>query len=150
MLPSGRRKASKVLGLSDSFSGRFFSTAHPGRCNSESYAAFWLDVLAQTTQPILGIHDGARSHTSKAMEEFCAAHVTRLTKGQLPAYAPAFNPIAYLWKKGKKMATHLQHFPACTRLQAEVDKALLHFAQTPHEIMVLMTRYCDSLGALAA
>jgi hypothetical protein len=31
-----------------------------------------------------------------------------------------------------------------------VEKALLHFAQTPQEMMTLMTRYCDSLGALAA
>ena len=84
------------------------------------------------------------------MEEFFAAHVTRLTKVQLPACSPDFNPIEYLWKKVKKMATHLKHFPEFTLLQAEVDKALLHFAQTPHEIMVLMTHYCDSLGALAA
>jgi hypothetical protein len=32
----------------------------------------------------------------------------------------------------------------------EVDKALLHFAQTPHEITALMARYCESLGAIAA
>ena len=48
------------------------------------------------------------------------------------------------------MATHLKHFPDFTHLQGEGDKALLHFAQTPHEIMTLMTRYCDSLGTLAA
>jgi 2-methylcitrate dehydratase PrpD len=84
------------------------------------------------------------------MEEFFAAHVTRLTKVQLPAYSPDFNPIESLWTKVKKMATHLKHFPAFTHLQAAVDKALLHFAQTPHEIMALMTRYCDSLGAIAA
>jgi len=150
VLTSGLRKAYKVFGLIDYFSGRFFSKAHTGRFNSESYAAFLLDVLAQTTQHIFVIQDGARYHTSKAMEEFFAAHVTRLTKVQLPAYSPDFNPIEYLWKKVKKMATHLKHFPEFTRLQAEVDKALLHFAQTPHEIMVLMTRYCDSLGALAA
>ena len=44
----------------------------------------------------------------------------------------------------------VEYHPHFTLLQAEVDKALLHFAQTPHEIMSLMTRYCDSLGALAA
>jgi transposase len=109
-----------------------------------------LDVLAQTTQHVFVIQDGARYHTSKAMEEFFAAHVTRLTKVQLPAYSPDFNPIEYLWKKVKKRATHLKHFPDFALLQAEVDKALLHFTQTPHEIMTLMTRYCDSLGALAA
>jgi transposase len=109
-----------------------------------------LDVLSQTTQHVFLIQDGARYHTSKAMEEFFAAHGTRLTKVQLPAYSPDCNPIEYLWKKVKKMATHLKHFPECTLLQAEVDKALLHFTQTPHEIMTLMTRYCDSLGTLAA
>ena len=150
MLTSGIRKAYKVFGLIDYFSGRLFSKAHTGRFNSESYAAFLLDVLAQTTKPIFVIQDGARYHTSKAMEEFFAAHATRLTQVQLPAYSPDFNPIEYLWKKVKKMATHLKHFPKFTRLQAEVDKALLHFAQTPHEIMALMTRYCESLGTLAA
>ena len=147
---SGIRKAYKVFGLIDYFSGRFFSKAPTGRFNSESYAAFLLDVLAQTTQHVFVIQDGARYHTSKAMEAFFATHVTRLTKVQLPAYSPDFNPIEYLWKKVKKMATHLKYFPDFTLLQAEVDKALLHFAQTPHEIMTLMTRYCDSLGALAA
>jgi hypothetical protein len=31
-----------------------------------------------------------------------------------------------------------------------VDKALLHFAQTPDEITVLMARYCETLGKMAA
>src|SRR5262244_1933285 len=47
---SGKRKAYKVFGLIDYCSGRFFYTAHAGRFNSESYAAFLLDVLSQTTQ----------------------------------------------------------------------------------------------------
>ena len=31
-------------------------------------------------------------------------------------------------------------------LQAEVNRALLHFAQTPSEITVLMARDCEKLG----
>ena len=147
---SGIRKAYKVFGLIDYFSGRFFYKAQTGRFNSESYAAFLLDVLRQTTQHVFVIQDGARYHTSKAMTQFFEAHAKRLTKVQLPAYSPDFNPIEYLWKKVKKLATHLKYFPEFTLLQAEVDKALLHLAQTPQEIMTLMTRYCDSLGALAA
>jgi hypothetical protein len=58
-----------------------------------------------------------------------------------------FDP--YLWKKGKKATTHLQHFPEFTQLQAEVDRALLHFAQAPHAIMALMARSWESLGAMA-
>ncbi len=137
---SGKRKAYKVFGLIDYFSGRFFYKAHAGRFNSESYAAFLLDVLSQTTQHVVVYH------TSKAMQAFFETHADRLTIEQLPAYSPDFNPIEHLWKKVKKEATHLKHFPEFTDLQQEVDRALLHFAQTPREITVLMARYCEKLG----
>jgi len=143
---SGKRKAYKVFGLIDYFSGRFFYKAHAGRFNSESYKAFLLDVLAQTTHHVGVIHDGARYHTSTAMKVFFEAHAERLTIAQLPAYSPDFNPIEHLWQKVKKEATHLKHFPAFTDLQHEGDRALLHFAQTPREITVLMARYCEKLG----
>src|SRR5919205_3723092 len=147
---SGKRKGYKVFGLIDYFSGRLFYKAHAGRFNSASYAAFLLDVLSQTTQPVVVIQDGARYHTSKAMRAFFAMHADRLTIEQLPAYSPDFNPIEHLWKKVKKEATHLKYFPEFTHLQAEVDRALLHFAHTPREITVLMARYCETLGAMAA
>jgi transposase len=143
---SGKRKAYKVFGLIDYFSGQFFYKAHTGRFNSESYAAFLLDVLSQTTQLVVVIQDGARYHTSKAMQAFFETHADRLTIEQLPAYSPGFNPIEHLWKKVKKEATHLKHFPEFSDLQQEVDRALLHFAQTPREITVLMARYCEKLG----
>jgi len=47
-----------------------------------------------------------------------------LTIEQLPAYSPDFNPIEHLWKKVKKEATHLKHFPEFSDLQQEVDRAL--------------------------
>ena len=147
---SGKRKAYKVFGLIDYFSGRFFYKAHTGRFHSDSYAAFLLDVLSQTRRHVVVIQDGARYHTSKVMRQFFDTHADRLTIEQLPAYSPDFNPIEHLWKKVKKAATHLKHFPQFTQLQEEVDRALLHFAQTPHEITVLMARYCESLGAMAA
>jgi transposase len=147
---SGKRKGYKVFGLIDYFSGRFFYKAQEGRFNSESYAAFLLDVLAQTTQHVVVIQDGARYHTSKAMQQFFEAHAERLTVEPLPAYSPDFNPIEHLWKKIKKEATHLKYFPEFADLQAEVDRALLHFAHTPDEITVLMVRYCETLGKMAA
>lgn len=147
---SGKRKGYKVFGLIDYFSGRFFYQSHEGRFNSESYAAFLLDVLSQTQQHVVVIQDGARYHTSKAMQQFFDTHADRLTIEQLPAYSPDFNPIEQLWKKIKKEATHLKHFPEFSKLQQEVDRALLHFAQTTHEITVLMARYCETLGAKAA
>lgn len=143
---SGKRKGYKIFGLIDYFSGQFFYKSQTGRFNSESYAAFRLDVLAQTKKHVIVIQDGARYHTSKAMQQFFDAHADRLTIEQLPAYSPDFNPIEHLWKKVKREATHLKYFPEFTDLQQEVDRALLHFAQTPSEITVLMARYCEKLG----
>ena len=53
-------------------------------------------------------------------------------------------------KKSKKVVTHLTCYPDFVCLQAEVDCALIHFAPTPSEIMVLMTWDCETLGAKAA
>ena len=147
---SGKRKGYKVFGLIDYFSGQLFYKAHEGRFNSESYAAFLLEVLSQTQRHLVVIQDGARYHTSQAMKKFFTTHAKRLTIEQLPSYSPDFNPIEHLWKKVKKEATHLKYFPQFTDLQVEVDRALLHFAQTPREITVLMARYCEKLGAMAA
>jgi transposase len=147
---SGKRKAYQGFGLIDYFSGRLFYKGHTGRFNSASYAALLLDVLAQTRRHVVVIQDGARYHTSQAMQQFFDAHTDRLTIEQLPAYWPDFNPIEHLWKKVKKAATHLKYFPEFPDLQAEVERALLHFAYTPREITVLMARYCESLGAMVA
>jgi transposase len=75
---SGRRKAYKVFGLIDYFSGRLFWRGLTGRFNAETYAAFLAAVLAQTQQAIILIQDGARYHTSKTMQHFFAAHAHRL------------------------------------------------------------------------
>jgi hypothetical protein len=84
------------------------------------------------------------------MMQLCALYAARLTTVQLPDEAPDCNPIEYLWKQGTKLATHRTYFPGFTLLQAAVEKALLHCAQTPQEMMPLMTRYCDALGTLAS
>ncbi len=95
----------------DYFTGQFFYKSHTGRFNSDSYAAFLLDVLSQTKKHIIVIQDGARYHTSKAMKAFFEAHTDRLTIEQLPAYSPDFNPIEHLWKKVKKGGNPSEIFP---------------------------------------
>jgi transposase len=147
---SGKRKGSKVFGRLDYFSGQFFYKAQEGRFNAESYAAFLREVLAHTRRHVVVIQDGARYHTSAAMQQFFDAHAERLTLEQLPASSPDFNPIEHLWKQVKKEATHLKYFPEFTPLQGEVDRARRHFAPTPSEITVLMARYCEKLDVMAA
>src|SRR5919206_701101 len=60
---SGKRKAYKVFGLIDYFSGRFFYKGTTARLPSATYCDFLASVLAQTTRPIILIQDGARYHT---------------------------------------------------------------------------------------
>lgn len=146
---SGRRKAYKVFGLIDYFSGRLFWHGLTGRFNSETYAAFLTAVLAQTCQPIIVIQDGARYHTSHAMQAFFAAHAERLHVFQLPAYSPDFNPIEALWKKVRKQATHLKYFATFEQVVATVESTLTDFAEMPEEILALMGRYRPSLDAVA-
>ena len=144
---SGQRKAYKVFGLIDYFTGAFFyQTLAKGRFTSETYAAFLTTVLAKTTQPLILIQDGARYHTSKVMRDFFARHTDRLTVYQLPAYSPDFNPIEYLWRNLKKLATHLRYFPSFDKLTAKVDEKLAYFAGLPDTIKALMGKYCSSLG----
>ena len=145
----GKRKGYKVFGLIDYFSGRLFWKGQTDRFNAESYQAFLTEVLAQTAQPIILIQDGARYHTSQAMREFFAGHTDRLTVCQLPSYSPDFNPIEYLWKKVKKQATHLKYFETFAALTDKVDQTMRQFTGLPAEILALMGRYCDSLGAEA-
>jgi transposase len=143
---SGQRKAYKIFGLIDYFSGAFFHKAHTGRFNSESYKTFLSEVLDQTDQPLFIIQDGASYHTSKVMQQFFADHADRLTIYQLPPYSPEFNPIEYLWRNIKKQATHLRYFPTFEDLTKKVDDKLRYFANTPKKITNLMGKYCKSLG----
>lgn len=147
---SGQRKAYKVFGLIDYFTGAFFyQTLAKGRFTSETYAAFLTTVLAKTTQHLILIQDGARYHTSKAMRDFFTQHTDRLTVYQLPAYSPDFNPIEYLWRNLKKQATHLRYFPTFDKLTTKVDEKLAYFADLPTTILALMGKYCSSLGTQA-
>ena len=110
MPTSGKRKGYKVFGAIEYFSGRLFSQGIEGRFNSESYQAFLQMIMAQTTEHLFLIHDGARYHTSASTQAFLAAHSDRITENPLPSYSPDYNPIEYLWKKTKQRATHNKYF----------------------------------------
>lgn len=143
---SGKRKGYKVFGAIEYFSGRLFYRGIEGRFNSESYQEFLQMILAQTTQHLFLIHDGARYHTSAATQAFLAAHSDRITAEPLPSYSPDYNPIEYLWKKTKKRATHNQYFKEFAALTVSVDKALAYFATHPDTVLGLFGLYCEESG----
>jgi len=147
---TGKRKAYKVLGVIDFFSGHFIYQGHEGRFTSVSYQAFLEEVLAHTTRHLFLIQDGAKYHTSKAMKEFFAQHADRLTVYQLPSYSPDYNPIEFLWKNTKRRATHNRYFPEFEALMVSVEEALAYFAQHPEEVKNLMGLYVESMVATPA
>ncbi len=134
---SGKRKGYKVFGLIDYFTGRFFHQGHEGRFNSASYTAFLRRVIAQTTEHVILIQDGARYHTSAETNRFFAQHAERLTVFQLPGYSPDYNPIEKLWKKFKQQETHLHYFATFEALTKKVEEALIKFENAPREILAL-------------
>jgi transposase len=145
----GKRQGYKVFGLIDYFTGRLFSQGHSGRFNAESYCAFLEMVLAQTTQPIVLIQDGARYHTAAKTKECFAKHAARLRVEQLPSYSPDYNPIEHLWRNIKRHNTHNRYFPEFSDLTTAVETALTHFQQHPQEVKQLMGTYLDEVVAVA-
>ena len=143
---SGKRKGYKVFGAIEYFSGRLFFQGIEGRFNSDSYQAFLHMIMAQTTEHLFLIHDGARYHTSAATKAFLAAHHDRITEHPLPSYSPDYNPIEYLWKKTKQRATHNKYFKEFIELTVSVDKALAYFATHPDMVLGLFGRYCEESG----
>ena len=140
----GIRKSYKVFGLIDFFSGRFFAKGHIGRLNSDSYKDFLAEVLQATGQQhIIVIQDGARYHTSKAINEFVAANSERLTVCQLPSYSPDFNPIEKLWKEIKKDGTHLHYFPTFESLLEKVDQIIEVFKTAASKVTALFGMYYE-------
>jgi hypothetical protein len=85
-----------VFGAIEYFSGRLFSQGIEGRFNSESYHAFLQRIMAQTTEHLFLIHDGARYHTSASTKAFLAAHHDRITEHPLPSYSPDYNPNEFI------------------------------------------------------
>lgn len=150
---SGKRRAYKVFGLIEFFSGQFFYRGIPDKFNSDSYTAFLAQVLEHTTAPLLLIQDGARYHTSKATRQFFAAHATRLTVFQLPSYSPDYNPIEYLWRNVKRDGTHLKYFPSFEALTDSVEQTLTAVQAHPEQVKRLFGRYlelmADTLSAAA-
>jgi transposase len=144
----GKRKGAKVFGLIDYCTGRVFAQGHAGRFNAASYCTFLEGVLAQTTQPIILIQDGARYHTAAKTKAFFAQHAARLTVQQLPSYSPDYNPIEHLWRNIKRHNTHNRYFPEFSDLTTAVEAALTHFQQHPHEVKQLMGTYLDEAVTL--
>ena len=143
---TGIRKAYKVFGLIEYFSGKLFYQGVDGKFNGQSYRAFLTQVLRQTTEPLFLVQDGAPYHRGAVLKAFFAAHADRLHVTRLPSYSPDYNPIEFLWRATKRRATHNRYFPEFALLIGSVEEALAYFATHPERVKALFGRYLDHLA----
>lgn len=144
---TGIRKAYKVFGLIEFFSGRLFSQGIDGRFNGPSYIAFLTWVLEQTSEPLFLVQDGAPYHRAAPVKAFFEQHRARLHVTHLPSYSPDYNPIEFLWRATKRRATHNRYFPAFETLIGSVEEALAYFAAHPEHVRALFGLYLDHMAA---
>lgn len=150
VLTCGKRKALKVFGFIDYFSGRFFWQHQTARFTADAYQAFLQLVLDQTDRPVIVLQDGAKYHTAAAIQPFFAAHRDRLTVYQLPGYSPDYNPIEHLWKNTKKRSTHLRYFPTFEELTTSVVEGLAFYQAQPEAVKAAIGKTLEHLGREAA
>jgi len=146
----GKRKALKVFGLIDYFSGRFFWQHQTARFTADCYRTFLQAVLDRTDRPIILLQDGAKYHTAAAITPFFAAQRDRLIVYQLPGYSPDYNPIEHLWKNLKKRSTHLRYFPTFDELTGSVEEGLAYYQQHPEAVRAAIGKTLEHLGDAAA
>jgi transposase len=140
---TGKRKGYKVMGMVDYFSGRLFFKGGTERLTAKRYCAFLARVLAETTEPVVVIQDGASYHTAAETKRFAADHAERLTLHQLPSYSPDYNPIEHLWRNVKRAKTHNRYFPTFEALVGEVEAGLNAFQNDPAAVRQLMGSYLE-------
>ncbi|MHB8753143.1 MAG: IS630 family transposase [Aggregatilineales bacterium] len=142
---TGKRKAYKVFGLIEFFTGRLFHQGVEGKLNASTYIQFLKTVLAQTTRPLFLVQDGAPYHRAKDVTDFIRNNSHRLTVTHLPSYSPDYNPIEYLWRATKRTATHNHYFPHFADLVASVEQTLAALAAQPTYIQSLFTFYVEHM-----
>ncbi len=142
---TGKRKAYKVFGAIDFFSGRLFYQGVVGKLNAASSIHFLKRILRHTRRPVFLVQDGAPYHRAQAVKDFLAQHAKRLTVTQLPSYSPDYNPIEYLWRATKREATHNHYFPDFADLLASVEKTLAVLATRPDYVRSLFTFYLEQM-----
>lgn len=138
---SGNRKAYKVFGAIEYGSGRLFYKGQTEKLNAKTYIEFLKHILRSTRGHLIIIHDGAPYHRARAVKEFFELKKDRLTASRLPTYSPDYNPIERLWRKAKRLGTHLNYFPTFDSLVQKVEETMQTLLKRTDEILTLFSPY---------
>ena len=147
---TGKRKALKMFGGIDFFSGAFHYMESEGRFNGDTYISFLKELLKKFSSPIFLIEDGAPYHRSQMVKEFKETMKTqgRLFSYRLPSYSPDYNPIEKLWKNTKRDATHCKYFPTFDALRSSVVNAFKQYMEDAQKVICVMAKLRTDAGVI--
>lgn len=145
---TGKRKALKMFGGIEFFSGAFHYIECEGKFNGDSYICFLRQLVKRFSTPIIIIEDGAPYHKSQIVNEFknTMKALGRLFVYRLPSYSPDYNPIEKLWKNTKKDATHCRYFPSFDDLRLSVVRAFKQYMEDAQKILCVMKKMRAEAG----
>jgi len=96
-----------------------------------------MGLINRIKRPIFLVHDGARYHTSKMVENFINENSHRIKVLQLPKHSPDYNPIEKLWKQMKKEGTHNKYFAEHEQMVDAVNQVTVFFENQPKKVLSL-------------
>lgn len=145
---TGKRKALKMFGAIELFSGKFRYMETEKKFNGASYIEFLKVLVRNARRPVILIEDGAPYHRSKEVKAFKKQMQERgrMFTYRLPSYSPDYNPIEKLWKKAKKDATHCRYFPTFESLREAVVAAFAKYMKEAKQVIAVMTKLREEAG----
>ena len=76
---------------------RFYIRVFPGTIKSPQIGEFLKSLRATIGRKLLIVWDGLQAHRSKLVRSYVDCQGGAIALERLPAYAPALNPVEYVW-----------------------------------------------------
>lgn len=96
-----RRRTNVISAISPR--GRLWFRCYNGTLNATRFIEFLVDLLADTSRPIIVVMDRHPAHVAASTKRFLLANKKRITVHFLPGYAPELNPDEHVWAALKGM-----------------------------------------------
>lgn len=96
-----RRRTNVISAISPR--GRMWFRCYKGTLTATRFIEFLIDLMADTSRPIVLVMDRHPSHVAACTKRFCLANKKRISVHFLPGYAPELNPDEHVWAALKGM-----------------------------------------------
>jgi hypothetical protein len=139
---SGQRKAIKVFGSVDVFSGKFlYQMAEV--FNAQTYLAYWERMArAYFPRPTFLVQDNASYHKDGDVWYWFKQNRAWLTVNHLPPYCPELNATERLWHHTRITGTHNRYFVTQNELKGTLVAVFKGIQAHPEQIRGYLNPFC--------